>query len=99
MNVNFHNDRAEVYMDGLLSGIAMKAKRMYTLVHKENQIDEVYTIIYEETDRLTTQSKATKLCSVIASIWDSSSHNSGPSRNTAAEETPNDPIQALQDVL
>ena len=99
MNVNFHHDRAEVYMDGLLSGIAIKAKRMYTLVHKENRIDEACTVIYEETDRLTTRSKATKFCSVMASTRDSNSRNSGPSRNTPGGGKPDDPIQALQDVF
>jgi len=99
MNVNFHHNRAEVYMDRILSGIAIKAKHMYTLVHKENRIDEVCTVIYEETDRPTIQSKATKICSVMASTRDSDSRNSGPSRNTPGGGKADDPIQALQDVL
>jgi len=64
--------------------------------------DEIFlpsTNDIEEDAGPTTRSKATKFCSVMASTRDSDSRNSGPSRNTPGGEKPDDPIQALQDVL
>jgi len=99
MNLNFHQDRAKVYMNGLLSGIAIKAKRIYTLVHEETQIDEACTAIYEEDAGPTTRSNTTKFGRVMPSTCDSDSCSSGPSRNIPRGEKPKDPIQELQDLL
>jgi len=43
MNINFRDDGAEVYRDWLLSAIAIKVKRMYTLVNREVRFEEAFS--------------------------------------------------------
>ena len=64
-----------------------------------NEIFLPFTNDSEEEAGPATRSKATRFCSVMPRTRDSDSRNSRPSRNTPERQKPDDPIQALQDVL
>jgi len=53
ITINIGNKRMNLYKDGILSAIAIRVNRMFTLVTQEIVIDKLFLISGEDTSQLT----------------------------------------------